>query len=134
MRVIVAIILVVAAYFCLTAFAPTTAGNAWIGWPFAADSKPWLAIAGGLPSQSGLLTTALAGVAGLCFISALLSLLDVVVPLNWWPLLVTVAAITSLLLHILYFSVLSLIPIGIDMVLLWIVFMEYRSVEAIVGS
>ena len=131
MKFLIMILLAIAAYFSLTPFAPAPAGSAWIGWPFAADSASWLPLIGGLPSRSGLVTTLLAGVAGLCFIGAFFSLLHVVVPSRWWTMLILVGASASLVLFILYFGVLSLIPIGINLALLSLVLMEYWAVEAI---
>src|SRR3990172_2918439 len=73
MRIFVAVLLLLGAQFCLTAFAPTPAGKAWILWPFAEDSKPILNGVGGLPKQPGsLLTVLLAGVAGVGFLAAAL--------------------------------------------------------------
>jgi len=78
MRIIVLVLLIVAAHFSLIPFAPTSAGKAWFMWPFAADSKSWLGFVGGLPRQSGsVVTPLLAGLAGLGLLAAALGLFGV---------------------------------------------------------
>ena len=134
MRIIVIILLVLAAHFSLTPFAPAKGGKAVFYWPFAADSQPLLGFAGGLPSQPGsVLTPALAGIAGLCFLAAVLGLFGVIVPAQWWPALVVVAAVASMLLYVLYFGLFSIIPIVIDLVLLWGLFVQNWTVTALRG-
>jgi hypothetical protein len=89
MRYIILTLLLLAAHFSLTPFAPAQVGQAWIGWPFAADSNPVLSFVGGLPQQTGsVLTPLLAGVAGLGFIAAACALFGVGIPTAWWPTLV----------------------------------------------
>jgi hypothetical protein len=117
MRYLVVILLVFAAHFALTPFAP--APKAWIGWPFAVDSKPWLGFIGGLPSQTGsLVTTLLAGLAGLGFLAAAVALFWHAIPGTWWPILVIGASISSALLYVFYFGFWSLIPLTLDAVLI----------------
>ncbi len=134
MRIIVIILLVLAAHFSLTPFAPAKAGHAIFYWPFAADTQPLLGFVGGLPNQSGsVLSPALAGIAGLCFLAAILGLFGVIVPTQWWPALVVAGAIASALLYILYFGLFSVIPIVIDVILLWGVFVQNWSVTGMRG-
>jgi hypothetical protein len=123
MKFVFALLLILGAHFNLTPFAPAEAGKAWVGWPFAADSKPWLSIIGGLPQQSGsMVTTILAGAAGLAFIMALMSLFGWLVPAEWLRVCVVIAAGASMLLYVLYFGIWSLIPIAINVLLLWSAF------------
>jgi hypothetical protein len=129
MRFIIIVLLIVAAHFSLTPFAPAAVGKGWFLWPFAADSKPWLSFVGGLPQQPGsVLIPILAGVAGFSFITALLGLFAFLVLPSWWSSLVIVAAVASILLHILYFGVWALLPIAVDRVLLWGVLVQHWSV------
>jgi len=119
-RWVVFILLLLGALFCLTAFAPAAAGKAGLLWPFAADSKPIVDFAGGLPGQSGsVLTPFLAGVAGVFFLAAVAGLFWKTVPTRWWPMLVIVAVTTSMLLYVLYFGVWMVAPILADTILLW---------------
>ena len=135
MRFVVIVLLIIAAHFSLTPFAPTQAGKAWFGWPFAADSKPILAFVGGLPAQSGsVLTPLLAGLAGLGFLAALAALFGIVIPAGWWRPLMMVAGIASALLYVLYFGRWSPLPLALNAVLLWGVLAQNWSVEMLRGG
>lgn len=133
MRYVVFALLLIAAHFAFTPFAPAPKG--WIGWPFGADSKPIFSFIGGLPSQSGnVLTPLLAGLAGLGFLGAVAALAGVAIPANWWKPLVMVAGIASALLYVLYFGKWSLLPLALDGVLLWGVLAQSWSVEMLRGG
>jgi hypothetical protein len=134
MRYIVLALLLVSAHFALTPFAPGPAGTAKIYWPFAADSKPWLGFAGGLPAQSGIITAFLAGLAGLGFLAAALGLFWNGIPSTWWPVLVIVAAAASILLYVLYFGVWAILPLLLDAVLLLGVFFRHWSASGLRGG
>ncbi|NOH02683.1 MAG: hypothetical protein HND47_12345 [Chloroflexi bacterium] len=117
MKAILIALLVLAAHFSATPFAP--AGTAKFYWPFAADSKSWLTAIGGLPASGGIVTSLLAGVATLGFIAALLFLFGWLIPAHWFTPLIIAAAVASILLYILYFDTFSLLPIALDFILLW---------------
>ena len=135
MRYIILTLLLLAAHFSLTPFAPAQVGQAWIGWPFAADSNPVLSFVGGLPQQTGsVLTPLLAGVAGLGFIVAACALFGVGIPTAWWPTLVVGSTIASTLLYLLYLSPLALLPIGIDLLLLWGVWAQHWTATGLSGT
>lgn len=115
------ILLLISAHLSLTPFAPAKEGK-WLLWPFDEQSRPIVSFVGGLPDQSGsIITPLLAGLAGLGFIIALLARLGWLVPLDWMIPAVVIASISSLLLFVLYFNVWSLLPIVLDIVLLWLV-------------
>lgn len=134
MRIVVIVLLVLAAHFSLTPFAPAPAGKGAFYWPFAADSKPWLGMIGGLPRPSSrVVTPLLAGVAGLGFLAAALGLFGVIVPANWWQPLVVVASTASLLLYALYIGPWAVLPMAIDAALLWGVLAQHGSVAALRG-
>ncbi len=134
MRIIVVLLLLLAAHFSLTPFAPAPAGKAAFYWPFAADSKPWVSALGALPQQAGsILTPVLAGLAGLGFLAAILSLFSWIVPANWWLPLIITATISSTLLYVLYFGLWSLIPFGLDAILLWGVVVQHWTVTGLRG-
>src|SRR5919204_2370097 len=134
MRLIVIILLALAAHLAATAFVPTTAGKAWFGWPFAADSRPWLGFIGGLPSQHGSTVTPLiAGIAVLGFVGAAFAVMGWWVPANWFTPLVIASAIASIALFVLYVSEWSLVPLALDAVLLWGVLLQNWSVTSLRG-
>src|SRR6266540_397808 len=111
MRWVIFLLLLLGVLFCLTAFAPATAGKAGLLWPFAADSKLIVSFVGGLPGHSGsVVTPFLASVAGLFFLAGVVGLFWKAIPTNWWPVLVIVAAAAALLLYLLYFGVWMLAP------------------------
>jgi hypothetical protein len=134
MRILIILILLLSAHFSLTAFMPADPGKAWLLWPFAGDSKPVFAFVGGLPIQPGSVAVpVLAGIAALCLIGALFSLIGLVVPEGWWAGLVIAGTVASAALYIAYFSSLSIVPIALDVLLLWGIFAQHWSVAALRG-
>lgn len=134
MRFVILVLLLLAAHFSLTPFAPAPAGKASFYWPFAADSRSWLTTLGGLPQSLGsVITPLLAGLAGLGFLMAALSLFGWVVPANWWLPTIVVAVVASIGLYSLYFGLWSLLPIAIDSVLVWGVFIQHWTATGLRG-
>ncbi len=134
MHIVIVILVLLAAHFSLTAFVPSPAGQAQFYWPWALDMRPVLAGVGGLPQAGGgIVTPALAGIAGLCLLAAAASLLGIVVPADWWTALVIVGAVASIVLFGLYLSPLSLIPIGLNLILLWGVVLQHWTVLGLRG-
>lgn len=131
MKILVIALLVLAAHFSATPFAPAPVGTAKFYWPFAADSKPWLGFIGGLPASGGIVTALLAGVAALGFIASLLALFGWLVPAHWFTPLIVAASIASILLYVLYFGAFSLLPIALDAILLWGVLAQGWSVTGL---
>lgn len=119
MKAILIALLVLAAHFSATPFAPAPAGTAKFYWPFAADSKSWLTAIGGLPASGGIVTSLLAGVAALGFIASLLALFGWLVPANWFATAILAASIASVVLYVLYFGAFSLLPLALDIILIW---------------
>lgn len=120
MKAAVLIVLVLAAHFSLTPFAPAKAGEGKFYWPFAADSRSWLPFVGGLPAQSGsIITPFLAGIAGLAFLAAAASVLGWLVPAAWFRPLVIAAVAASVLLYVLYVGPLAIVPLALDALILW---------------
>jgi protein-S-isoprenylcysteine O-methyltransferase Ste14 len=120
MRWVVFVLLLLGAHWSLTAFVPAPAGSAGWLWPFAADARPLVDRVGGLPGQpGGAVTAALAGIAGACFVAAVVGLFWKAVPTPWWPRLVLAAVAASLPLHLLWFGTWRIAPILNDAALLW---------------
>ncbi len=135
MWIAILLLLLFGAQFSFTAFAPADNGKAWFLWPFAADSRPWLGFIGGLPQQGGSsIVPIIAGIAGLCFLGAVLGLLGWFVPPTWWRPLVIVASFASLILFVVYFSPWAIAPIVVDLILLWGVFGQNWSVGLLRGA
>ena len=135
MRYFVLVLLLISAHFALTPFFPGPAGTAKIYWPFATDSRSWLNLIGGLPSQSGgFVTSLLAGLAGLGFLTAALGLFWGGIPANWWPILVVIATAASMLLYMLYFGAWAILPLFLDLAILWVLFFQHWTVAGLRGS
>ena len=116
MRLIVLILLLVGAHFSLTALAPGPLGKGKVYWPFGPESQP---VARFLGSAARPVTQVLAVVAGASFLLAAVGLFGVLVPAAWWPLLVVAGVVASVLLHLLYLSQYAVLPLLVDVVLLW---------------
>lgn len=132
MRILVLIFLLLAAHFDLTAFAPSPAGKALVYWPWAADSRSILV--GVIPEGGGIVVPGLAGIAGLCFLAAAGALLGIIVPIDWWTPLIGVGAAASIVLFVLFLSPLSLIPVALNLILLWGVFLQHWTAAGLQGS
>jgi hypothetical protein len=126
MRIIVIALLLLGAHFNLTAVVP--GAKALIYWPFGTDTKPLLAVFGAYPNSP---TQLLAVLAGASFIAALLALFGWLIPANWFAPLVIVAALASAVLYVLYFGLFALLPLAIDIVLMWGVFTQNWSVNTL---
>ena len=133
MKILVIILLFLAAHFNATPFAPAPAGAAKFYWPFAADSKSWLTAIGGLPAAGGIITSLLAGGAALGFIASLLALFGWLVPANWFAPAILAASIASVLLYVLYFGAFSIIPLALDALLLAGVYAWHWSAAGLKG-
>ena len=131
MKLFVAFLLLIGAHFALTANLPAPAGQAWILWPFAANSQAVWGLTG---AEIGSLTKVLSGIAGICFLAALLALLGLFLPAEWWGVLVSIAAISSLILYLLHLGPWAILPIAIDILLLWGIFVPHWSVANLHGA
>ena len=117
MRWVVIIVLLLGAHFALTAIAP--GAKELIYWPFAKDSKPRLNVLG---SASRPATQLLSVVAGLCFAASVLAILGWLIPPTWFLPLIVSGTVASSVLFVLYIGVNALIPLAINVFLLWGVF------------
>lgn len=131
MRYLVALLLLLGAHFALTANVPAPIGKAWFFWPFAADSQAVLGLTGdGINNMTRLLSV----FAGVCFLAALLALFGLLLPAEWWAVLVGIAATSSLILYIFYFGPWAILPVAIDIFLLWGIFIPHWSVASLSGA
>ena len=135
MYIVVLVLLLLAAHFSLSAFAPARAGHAHVYWPWAVDTHPVLAGVGGLPQErDSVITQSLAVTAGLCLLGAAAALLGLFIPPESWMPLVTIGAVASLVLFVLYLGPRSLVPIALNLILLWGVVLEHWTVLELRGS
>jgi hypothetical protein len=121
MKWLINILIIFSAHFSLTSFAPAKDGK-WFLWPFGQDSFPIYSFIGGLPAQSnGMITTILSGIAGLSFVLSLMARFGWLFPAAWIAPLLIIASICSIILFIIYFNVWAVLPIVIDLAILWLV-------------
>jgi hypothetical protein len=123
MRILVAALIILAAHFSLTAFVP--GGKALFYWPWGSNTRTLVKGLGGLPRDDAVLTSVLAWWAGLAFFLAFLALFQIMVPEIWFPIFLLSACVSSILLFALHFSVLALLPVLIDVVLLFGVLVQH---------
>ncbi|MAT99715.1 MAG: hypothetical protein CL608_21455 [Anaerolineaceae bacterium] len=116
MKFLVTLLLLAGAHFALTAIVPAPAGKAWILWPFATDTQVSLHLAG---EGTANVTKLLSVIAGVCFLAAIMALFGWLFPAEWWGVLVGIGSIASLALYLLFLSSWVIIPIIIDLFLLW---------------
>lgn len=131
MKFLVTLLLLAGAHFALTANVPAPAGKEWILWPFATDSQAILHLAGdGVTNFTKLLSV----IAGVCFLAAIMALFGWVFPAEWWGILVGIGSIASLALYLLFLGPWAIIPIIIDLFLLWGLFFAQWTAAMLRGT
>lgn len=121
MKWLINILIILAAHFSLTPFAPAKDGK-WFLWPFGQDSHPIFSFIGGLPAQSnGMITAILSGIAGLGFVLSLLARFGWLVPTAWITPALIIASACSIVLFIVYFNIWAILPIVVDLAILWLI-------------
>ena len=142
-RIAVTILLIVAWHFPTTFFVPQDAPNerGWLIWPFGRASTPVFdglqgAIAPASPAALGSPTLAMvtAGLASIAFVIAIASLWGIVVPSTWMEPAVIIGAVSSMALFLIYLSPLSIIPVVVDLAVLWVAFVADWTPETLGGS
>ena len=130
MRFLIILLLLAGALFALTATVPAPARKNWVFWPFAADSQAVFGLAGeGIDTVTKLLSV----IAGVCFVAAVLALFGLLIPAELWGVFVGVASIASLVLYLLYLGPRVMLPIVIDIFLLWGIFVVHWLVAGLRG-
>ena len=127
-RIAVTILLIIAWHFPTKFFVPQETPNdhGWLIWPFGKASTPVFdafqgVLAPSSPTAIGspTLAKAAAGIASLAFIIAIASLWGLVIPSEWWRPAAVIGAVSSIVLFALYLSPLSIIPLVVDLAVLW---------------
>jgi hypothetical protein len=130
MRILITLLLLAGAHFALTANVPAPAGKDWVFWPFAADSQAVWGLSGeGVNNVTKLLSV----IAGVCFLAALMALFGLIIPAELWGVFVGVASVASLALYLLYLGPWVVLPIAIDIFLLWGIFVVHWSAASLRG-
>jgi len=137
MWIIILILLLLGAQLNLTAIVPLQPGGTpppwWVGgrllWPFAVETRT-LIPPGDLLNT---LTPILAITSAIAFLLAAAALLRWVVPGQWFHWLIVVGAVLSIVLQVIWFSGWGVLPLIVDVALLWAVFSQHITVSSLRG-
>ena len=137
MWVLVLIGLLLGAQLNLTAIVPLQPGGTpppwWVGgrflWPFAVETRT-LIPRGDLLNT---LTPVLGILSATCFILAALALLRWAVPAQWFTWLIIAGAVSSLVLQVVWFTGWAVLPILVNLALLWAVLARNITVGGLRG-
>jgi hypothetical protein len=135
--ILVLIGLLLGAQFNLTAIVPLQPGDTpppwWVGgrlfWPFAVETRP-LIPRGDLLNT---LTPVLGISSALCFLLAAAALLRWAVPAQWFTWLIIAGAVASIVLQVIWFSGWAVLPLLLDIALLWAVLGWHITVSNLRG-
>lgn len=128
------VLLLLAAHLNLSALVPLKVGDVpppwWVGgrliWPFAEETKTLLS-----GDTLNTLTPILAGMSALCFLMAAAALLRWWVPGQWFPWLIIAGVVFSIALQVIWFSGWAVLPLLVNVVLLWAVFARHITVTSL---
>lgn len=98
-------------------------------WPFFSDTHTLLP-AGGVRDT---LTPILGIVAATCFLMAAAALWGWMVPAQWFPALIVVGAAASIVLQVAWLSGWAVLPLLVDLALMWTVFGSHVTVAGLRG-
>ena len=135
MWILTLILLLLSAHLSLTALVPLQPGGTpppwWVGgrliWPFAIETRTLIA-----PGTTLDAITPLLGIAsGVFLLLAAAALMRWLVPAAWFPWLVVAGAVLSIVLQVIWFSGWAVLPLLLDVVLLWAVFGQHITVSSL---
>jgi len=137
MWIFMLILLLLSAQLNLTAIVPLQAGGTpppwWVGgrllWPFAVETRTLLP-PGDLLNT---LTPILGIVSATFFLLAAAALLRWVVPGTWFGWLIVAGAVLSIVLQVIWLSGWAVLPLLVDVALLWFVFGQHVTVDSLRG-
>jgi hypothetical protein len=143
LRIAATVLLFLGWHFPTTFFVPSGSPyeRGWIVWPFGQQTRPALEALTGTIAPTAVSTTGqptlamvAAGISSLAFIIAAGALWGIVVPTSWLEPALVVGASASLVLFLIYMSPLALIPLIVDLVILWGVLSQGWSFRTIAGA
>ncbi|MGH8945582.1 MAG: hypothetical protein ACRDVL_05490 [Acidimicrobiia bacterium] len=137
MWIVLLLLLLLGAQLNLSALVPLQAGQApptwWVGgkllWPFAVETRTLLPPGDALNT----LTPILAGTSAACFLLAAAALLRWIVPGHWFSWLIVAGAVLSMVLQVIWFSGWAILPLLVNIALLWAVFGRHITVATLRG-
>ena len=137
MWILVLVLLLLGAQLNLTAIVPLQAGDApppwWVGgrllWPFAVETHTLLPAGAVLDTVTPILAIASATL----FLLAAAALLRWIVPEAWFPWLTAAGALLSIVLQAVWLSGWVVLPLLVDVALLWAVIGQHLTVGRLRG-
>lgn len=125
MWIVVLALLLLGAHLNLSALVPLQVGDPeppwWVGgrlfWPFAAGTNTLLS-----GELTNAITPMLSIASALCFLLAAAAMVWKRVPGQWFPLLIVAGCGLSIALQVIWFTVWAILPLLVDIALLWAVF------------
>jgi hypothetical protein len=133
MWILMLILLLLGAQLNLTAIVPLQVGDTpppwWVGgrllWPFAVETHTLFPPGDVLNTITPILAFASAA----CFLLAVASLLRWAVPEGWFPWLIVAGAVLSIVLQVIWLSGWAVLPLLVDVALLWVIFGRHLTVS-----
>ena len=135
MWILMLVLLLLGAHLNLTALVPLQLGDPappwWVGgmllWPFDVGTRTLLPAGNALST----LTPILAVASATSFLLAAAALLRWVVPAQWFRWLIVFGVVISIPLQIIWFSGWAILPLLVDIALLWAVFGRHVTVGSL---
>lgn len=129
------ILLLLAAHLNLTALVPLQVGDPsppwWVGgrliWPFAVETRTLIPAGDTLNAVTPIMSITSA----IMFLMAAAALLRWRVPARWFRGLIIAGVVLSFTLQVIWFSPWALLPLLLDLGLLWAVFGQQLSVQSL---
>ncbi len=136
MWIIMLVLLLLGAQLNLTAIVPLQPGSPpppwWVGgrllWPFAVQTSTLIK-----GDVLNTLTPILGITSAILFLLAAAALLRWLVPIEWFQWLVVAGAILSIALQVIWLSPWAVLPLLVDLALLWAVLGQHMSVASLRG-
>jgi hypothetical protein len=136
MWILILILLLLGAQLNLSGIVPLQVGDSpapwWVGgrllWPFALETRTLLQ-----GNALNTFTPILAITSAIFFLLAAAALLHWLVPGGWFSWLIVAGAILSIILQVIWFSGWAILPLIVDIALLWAVFGQHVTVRSLRG-
>jgi hypothetical protein len=134
MWILIFILLLLGAQLNLSGIVPLQVGDSpapwWVGgrllWPFAVETRTLLH-----GNALDTLTPILAITSAILFLMAAATLLRWMIPEHWFPWLIVVGAILSVVLQVIWFTGWAILPLVLDFALLWSVLSQHITVHSL---
>jgi hypothetical protein len=136
MWILILILLLLGAQLNLSGIVPLQVGDSpapwWVGgrllWPFAVQTRTLLS-----GDTLNTFTPILSITSAILFLLAAAALLHWLVPAHWFPWLIVAGVVLSIVLQVIWFSGWAILPIIVDIALLWAVFGQHITVSSLRG-